>query len=223
MQSILKIALPVLLAGTITTACQTVQTTHGGAVGVQRSQLMMVSAQEVEQASSQQYQQMVAEARRKNALDRDPATVQRVRRIVSRLTAQTGAFRPDAPSWAWEVHVFSSNELNAWCMAGGKMAIYTGLIQRLALSDDEIAAVMGHEIAHALREHETEAVRMGVELAARAGYDPRAAVTLWNKMAGQSAGAPPQWLSTHPSHATRQKDLAEYAARVMPLYQGARR
>ena len=128
MQSILKIALPVLLAGTITTACQTVQTTHGGAVGVQRSHLMLVSAQEVEQASSQQYQQMVAEARRKNALDRDPATVQRVRRIVSRLTAQTGAFRPDAPSWAWEVHVFSSNELHAWCMAGGKMAIYTGLI-----------------------------------------------------------------------------------------------
>jgi len=190
---------------------------------------------------------------------------------VSRLTAQTGAFRPDAPSWAWEVHVFSSNELNAWCMAGGKMAIYTGLIERLALTDDEIAAVMGHEIAHALREHarervsksmatglgisvagallgvgqlgqdlmsqvakvsfelpnsrehETEADRMGVELAARAGYDPRAAVTLWNKMAGQSAGAPPQWLSTHPSHATRQKDLAEYAARVMPLYQGVRR
>ncbi len=101
MQSILKIALPVLLAGTITTACQTVQTTHGGAVGVQRSQLMMVSAQEVEQASNRQYQQMVTEARRKNALDRDPATVQRVRRIVSRLTAQTGAFRPDAPSWAW--------------------------------------------------------------------------------------------------------------------------
>ena len=73
------------------------------------------------------------------------------------------------------------------------------------------------------REHETEADRMGVELAARAGYDPRAAVTLWNKMAGQSAGAPPQWLSTHPSHATRQRDLAEYAARVIPLYEGARR
>lgn len=271
MKTVFRVAMPVLVAGALAAACQTVQTTQSGAVGVQRSQLMMVSAQEVEQASNQQYQQMLAEARRKNALDRDPATVQRMRRIVSRLSAQTGAFRPDAPSWAWEVHVFTSAELNAWCMAGGKMAIYTGLIERLALSDDEIAAVMGHEIAHALREHareqisksmatglgisvagallgvgqagqglmsqvakvtfelpnsrehETEADRMGVELAARAGYDPRAAVTLWNKMAGQSAGAPPQWLSTHPSHATRQRDLAEYAARVMPLYQASRR
>jgi predicted Zn-dependent protease len=271
MKTVFRVAMPVLVAGALAAACQTVQTTQSGAVGVQRSQLMMVSAQEVEQASNQQYQQMLAEARRKNALDRDPAAVQRMRRIVSRLSAQTGAFRPDAPSWAWEVHVFTSTELNAWCMAGGKMAIYTGLIERLALSDDEIAAVMGHEIAHALREHareqisksmatglgisvagallgvgqagqglmsqvakvtfelpnsrehETEADRMGVELAARAGYDPRAAVTLWNKMAGQSAGAPPQWLSTHPSHATRQRDLAEYAARVMPLYQASRR
>ena len=263
--------LPAVLAATITVACQTVQTTQGGAVGVQRSQLMMVSAQEIEQASSKQYQDMLAEARRKNALNRDAATVQRVRRIVSRLTSQTAVFRQDAPAWQWEVNVFSSNELNAWCMAGGKMAIYTGLIDRLKLSDDEIAAVMGHEIAHALREHarervsksmatglgisvagallgvgqvgqdlmgtvakvtfelpnsrehEMEADRMGVELAARAGYDPRAAVTLWDKMASQSAGAPPQWLSTHPSHSTRQRDLAEYAARVMPLYQAGRR
>ena len=271
MKSMCKIVMPALVAGALATGCQTVQTTQGGAVGVQRSQLMMVSAQEVEQASSKQYQDMLAEARRKNALNRDAATVQRVRRIVSRLTPQTGVFRPDAPSWAWEVNVFSADELNAWCMAGGKMAIYTGLIDRLRLTDDEIAAVMGHEIAHALREHarervskamatglgisvagallgvgqagqdlmgtvakvtfelpnsrehETEADRMGVELAARAGYDPRAAVTLWNKMASQSAGAPPQWLSTHPSHASRQRDLGEYAARVMPLYQAARR
>lgn len=263
--------LPALLAATITVACQTVQTTGGGAVGVQRSQLMMVSAQEVEQASAKQYQELLAEARRKNALNRDPATVQRVRHIVSRLTAQTRAFRQDAPSWQWEANVLSSDELNAWCMAGGKMAINTGLIERLRLTDDEIAAVMGHEIAHALREHvreqvsksmatglgisvagallgvgqvgqelmgtvakvtfelpnsrehEVEADRIGVELAARAGYDPRAAVTLWDKMATRSAGAPPQWLSTHPSHANRQRDLADYAARVMPLYQSARR
>ena len=145
MKRILKIAMPMLIAGTITAACQTVQTTQAGAVGVQRSQLMMVSAQEIEQASSQQYQEMLAEARRKNALDRDPATVQRVRRIVSRLTAQTGAFRPDAPAWAGEVHGVSSNELNAWCMAGGKMAIYTGLIERLSLTDDEIVRYVNKE------------------------------------------------------------------------------
>ena len=271
MRFMFKSVLPALLAALVSVACQTVQTTQAGAVGVQRSQLMMVSAQEVEQASSKQYDEMMAEARKNKALNRDAASVQRVRRIVSRLAQQSGVFRPDAPAWQWEVNVLSSKELNAWCMAGGKMAIYTGLLDGLKLSDDEIAAVMGHEIAHALREHarervsksmatglgisvagallgvgqagqdlmgtvakvsfelpnsrehETEADRIGVELAARAGYDPRAAVSLWNKMASQSAGAPPQWLSTHPSHAYRQRDLAAYAARVMPLYQAARR
>lgn len=165
--------------------------------------------------------------------------------------------------------MLTSKELNAWCMAGGKIAIYTGLIEQLKLTDNEIAAVMGHEIAHALREHarerisksvvtgigvsvagallgvgeagqslmgqvakvtfelpnsrlhETEADRIGVELAARAGFDPRAAVTLWDKMAGQSNGAPPEWLLTHPSHTSRQRDLNEYAQRVMPLYRQA--
>ena len=271
MSFMFKRVLPVLFAALTSVACQTVQTTQAGAVGVERSQLMMVSAQEVEQASSKQYDEMMAEARKNKALNRDPASVQRVRRIVSRLAQQSGVFRPDAPAWQWEVNVLSSKELNAWCMAGGKMAIYTGLLDGLKLSDDEIAAVMGHEIAHALREHarervsksmatglgisvagallgvgqagqdlmgtvakvsfelpnsrehETEADRIGVELAARAGYDPRAAVSLWNKMASQSAGAPPQWLSTHPSHANRQRDLAAYAERVMPLYQAARR
>lgn len=263
--------LPAVLAASVAVACQTVQTTGSGAVGVDRGQMMMVSAQEIDQASNQQYQQVLLEARRKNALNRDAALVQRVRAIAARLEPQTAAFRSDAPGWKWEVNVITSNELNAWCMAGGKIAIYTGLIERLKLTDDEIAAVMGHEIAHALREHarervskamatglgvsvagallgvgqagqdlmgtvakvtfelpnsrlhETEADRIGVELAARAVYDPRAAVGLWDKMATQSSGAPPQWLSTHPSHASRQQDLANYAARVMPLYEQARR
>lgn len=270
MRRIGKALVPGALALTLAVACQTVQTTHGGAVGIERSQMMMVSSQEVEQASSKQYQEVLAEARKKNALNRDAAQVQRVRRIADRLIPQTTVFRPDAASWKWEVNVLSSDELNAWCMAGGKIAFYSGLMDKLKLSDDEIAAVMGHEIAHALREHarerisksvatglgisvagallgvgqggqdlmgqvakvtfelpnsrlhETEADRMGVELAARAGYDPRAAVTLWNKMATQSSSAPPQWLSTHPSHADRQKDLSDYAARVMPLYEQAR-
>lgn len=265
-----RVVLPGVLALTMAVACQSVQTTGGGAVGVDRSQAMLVSAQEVEQASSQQYQEVLAEARRKNALNRNAEQVQRVRRIAARLTPATGVFRSDAPAWRWEVNVLSSDELNAWCMAGGKIAVYSGLIERLGLSDDEIAAVMGHEIAHALREHarervskamatglgisvagallgvgqagqdlmgmvakvtfelpnsrlhETEADRIGVELAARAGYDPRAAVSLWNKMAAQSNGAPPQWLSTHPSHDSRQQDLADYARRVLPLYERTR-
>ena len=261
--------LPLVLLAGLVTGCQTVQTTHGGVVGVDREQRMMVSASEMASASAQSYQKILQEARQKNALNRDPAQVERVRGVARRLIPATGVFRPDAPSWKWEVNVLSSNELNAWCMAGGKIAFYTGIIDRLQLSDDEIAAIMGHEIAHALREHarerasqamvtnigvsvlgavlgagqagtdligmaakvsfqlpnsrehETEADRMGVELAARGGYDPRAAITLWQKMAKASNGGPPQWLSTHPSNETRQGDLAQYAARVMPLYEEA--
>ena len=252
-------------------ACQTVHTTGGGAVGVQRQQMMMVSAQEVEQASAQKYREIIEQARKDGVLNRDPLQVARVRAITQRLVAHTGAFRPDAPAWNWEIHVLKSDDLNAWCMAGGKMAIYSGLIDRLQLTDDEIAAVLGHEIAHALREHarervsrsmatgmgvslasavlgvggagqdimsavarvafelphsrlhETEADRIGVELAARAGFDPRAAVSLWDKMATRSSAAPPEWLSTHPAHANRQRELAEAAQRVMPLYLAAQR
>jgi predicted Zn-dependent protease len=204
-------------------------------------------------------------------LDRDPAEVQRVRTIANRLIVQTGAFRKDAPGWKWEVHVITSDQLNAWCMPGGKMAVYTALIQKLKLTDDELAAIMGHEIAHALREHgrervsqqlaaslavgvasaalglgqggsqladlvaqvtftlpnsrlhEQEADRIGVELAARAGYDPRAAVSVWQKMTRADGGSPPQFLSTHPSPENRIKDLEVYAQKVMPLYEAAAR
>lgn len=264
---LLLVALLALLLG----ACQTVQTTGAGAVGVQRQQMMMVSAQEVEQASALQYREVIEAARKAGKLDRDARQVARVRTIMNRLVPHTGAFRADAPRWAWEIHVLQSDDLNAWCMAGGKMAIYSGLIERLQLTDDEIAAVLGHEIAHALREHarervsramatglgisvagavlgvgevgqdlmsavarvtfelphsrlhETEADRIGVELAARAGYDPRAAISLWDKMSTRSTAAPPQWLSTHPGHAERKRELTAAAARVMPLYEAARR
>lgn len=251
--------------------CETVQTTGGGAVGVERGQMMMVSASQVEQASAQQYQEVLAQAREQGMLNRNQAQLNRVRSITNRLVPHTAAFRNDAPSWDWEINVIQSEDLNAWCMAGGKMAIYSGLIDQLELTDDEIAAVLGHEMAHALREHarerisrsmaaglgvsiagsvlgvgaggqdmmgqiarvtfelphsrlhETEADRMGVELAARAGFDPRAAVSLWNKMASRSAGGPPEWLSTHPAHANRQRELMQAAERVMPLYESARR
>ncbi len=253
----------------VLSACQSVQTTRGGAVGVDRSQSMMVPSKDIEQASAQQYQQVLATAKEKNALNRDAKQLARVRTVADRLIPQTTVFRPDAAQWQWEVNVLESEQLNAWCMAGGKIAFYSGLIEQLDLTDAEIAAIMGHEIAHALREHarervsrsmatgmvvggvsailgvgqvgsdlmgqlakvtfelpnsrlhETEADRIGVELAARGGYDPYAAVGLWKKMAAASKGSPPQFLSTHPSHDTRQKDLARYAERVMPLYRAA--
>jgi predicted Zn-dependent protease len=251
------------------TGCQTVQTTRGGVVGVERTQRMAVSAQQVDSAARQQYAQILAEADKKGLLNRDARQTERVRAIAQRLIPHTAVFRDDAPRWQWEVNVIASDQVNAWCMPGGKIAVYTGLIEKLRISDDELAAVIGHEIAHALREHarermsrqmatgigvaafeiltgvrlgdlgqmlaqsmfvlpnsrenEQEADRIGVELAARAGYDPRAAVALWNKMAGQGGGQPPQWLSTHPSHETRIRDLQEYSQRVLPLYEQAKK
>jgi len=254
--------------------CQSVQTTSAGAVGIDRKQNMssMVSEADLRKGSEQAYTQLIGQARQKGMLNADAQMTQRVRGIAQRMIPVTGAFRTDAPSWKWEVNVLQSDELNAWCMPGGKIAFYSGIITKLQLTDDEIAAIMGHEIAHALREHareraseqqaagiviglgaallgagqlgaelgqgaykvavgmpnsrahETEADRIGVELAARAGYDPRAAVSLWQKMAKASGGGgPPQWLSTHPSAASRQQDLGTYAARVMPLYEQAKK
>jgi predicted Zn-dependent protease len=259
-----------VLAVGLAAACQSVETTQPGTVGVDRTQRMMVSAEEMQAGATQAYAQMMSEAQKKGLLDRDAAQVQRVRNITQRLVSQTKAFRPDAAKWPWEVHVISVPEVNAWCMPAGKMAIYTGLIEKLNATDDEIAAVMGHEISHALREHsrerasremgtqmavgiagalfgigdlgqglgnlvadvtlnrpnsrtqEVEADRIGVELAARAGYDPRAAITLWEKMQKLGGGQPPQFLSTHPSHESRISDLREYSERVLPLYQAAK-
>jgi predicted Zn-dependent protease len=258
-----------LLAGLA--SCQTVQTTQPGAVGVERKQAMLLSSSQVNNSASMAYQQEMKKAAGKNSLNRDAAQVARVRTIAQRLIPATSVFRPDAPKWAWEVNVITSADVNAWCMPGGKMAVYSGLIEKLKVTDDELAAVMGHEIAHALREHgrerasqaagqslilgaagaalglgqgsvqlaqiitdvtvnlpnsrehEIEADRIGVELSARAGYDPRAAVTLWQKMGQAGGSAPPQFLSTHPSPENRQKDLTDYAARVMPLYESARK
>jgi predicted Zn-dependent protease len=260
-----------MLAVLALASCQTVQTTQPGAVGVEREQSMLLSSAQVDKSAALAYQQEMKKAAAKKALNRDAAQVARVRVIALRLIPGTAAFRPDAPKWAWETNVITSNDVNAWCMPGGKMAVYTGLIEKLKVTDDELAAVMGHEIAHALREHgrerasqaaaqsmvlsvggallglgdnsvqlaqvitdvtinlpnsrehEIEADRIGVELAARAGYDPHAAVTLWQKMGQAGGSAPPQFLSTHPSPQNRQKDLEEYAARVMPLYESARK
>ncbi|HET7160909.1 MAG TPA: M48 family metallopeptidase [Burkholderiales bacterium] len=265
-------ALIAALIGALSIAgCQTVQTTERGTVGVERTQHMAYSSAEVNGAATKAYQQMMQQASAKGMLNRNPNQVSRVRAVASRLIPATGAFRNDAPGWRWEVNVISSGEVNAWCMPGGKIAVYTGLIDKLAISDAELAAVMGHEIAHALREHgrerasqqatqgilvgivgallglgdlgsglanivanvtiglpnsrefEREADRIGVELAARAGYDPRAAITLWQKMSQVGGSAPPQFLSTHPSAESRIQDLQGYANQVMPIYQSTQR
>lgn len=252
-------------------ACASVQTTQGGVVGVERKQMMVVSSAQIEQASQQAYAKTMGEARSQGALNSNASQVDRVRGIANRLIEHTTAFRPDARAWQWEVNVISSPEVNAWVMPGGKMAIYTGLIDKLQLSDAELAAVIGHEMAHALREHareraseqamaglgisvvaaaagigdagqkgmeyayqgllglpnsrrhETEADRIGVEIAARAGFNPQAAVSLWTKMGQQGGASPPKFLSTHPPREDRLRDLADYAQRVMPLYEQARK
>ena len=249
--------------------CQTVSTTAPGAIGVERRQTMLVSEAEVEQSAVQAYAEELGKAKEKGQLNSDARQLQRVRGIADRLIAQVGVFRADAKSWQWSVNVQTSKDINAYCMPGGKIMVYTGLIEKLSLSDAELAAVIGHEIAHALREHsreavsrayaqqvglgalgalaglstdavslagavtnvtftlprsrlqETEADRIGLELMARAGYDPRAALSLWRKMGQSADSGTPAFMSTHPSDAARLSDLEALLPRVEPLYQQA--
>ena len=254
----------------LATACQTVQTTQPGAVGVDRKQVMMVSSQKVDEGAKVAYDQELNKARAAGALNKDKQVYDRVQQISRRLIPQTSSFRPDATTWNWEVNVQTSDDVNAYCMPGGKIMVYTGLIEHIQTTDAELAAVIGHEIAHALREHsrerlsrayaeqlvlagvavatgaqestmqmasqvsavtftlphsreqEAEADRIGLELMARAGYDPNAAITLWQKMSKAGGGGPPEFLSTHPSGESRIRDLEKNVPRVLPLYQAAK-
>src|SRR5690606_12124105 len=141
-------------------ACTAVQTTGSGAVGVERKQYMsgMVSEAALQQEAAQQYSSLMSKAKAQGALDQDATQTARVKKIANRLIQQVGTFRPDASSWKWEVHVLKSDDVNAWCMPGGKIAVYTGLIRQIKPTDAELAAVIGHEMAHALREHTREQV-----------------------------------------------------------------
>ncbi len=233
-----------------------------------RQQLMLVPESEVIQASEQAYAQEMAEARRKGQLDTDPRTVSWVRGIADRIIRQAVRYRPESANWRWQVNVVSNPQVNAYAMAGGKIAVYTGLLDKVAPTDDQLAQVLAHEIGHALAGHsqekmslslgtdlvlsavsaadprtrqalsaaallavqlpysrqmESEADRIGIELAARAGYDPRAAVTLWQKMSREEGGGVPEFLSTHPSDAARIDALSRLVPQMMPLYEAARR
>ena len=140
--------------------------------------MMLVSSAEVNRSAEKAYAQTIQEARAKNRLNRDPGQVQRVRSIAGRLIPQTAVFRNDAPGWRWETNVISSDDLNAWCMPGGKMAVYTGLIP-VAQNADAVAVVMGHEIAHALLRHgaqrmsQQKLTQIGQMAGAMSGMDPQ--------------------------------------------------
>jgi predicted Zn-dependent protease len=243
-----------------------------------REQYLVVSESQAVSQSAAAYSQMMADLNKKKKIETGTPRVQKVKEITDKLVKEAVRVRPDAASWAWEVQVIDDPKtVNAFCMAGGKMAIYTGMWDQLKASDDEIAQVMGHEIAHALADHtrermsiamttavattaaavivgtrdnsgagaglaltgaqlaavlaiqlpnsrqgESEADQIGIELAARAGYDPKAAVTLWQKMGNVGGGKSPEFLSTHPSPENRAARLAELGTQVQPLYEAAR-
>lgn len=236
-----------------------------------RSQLMLVSSEQAISASREAYVQTLLPLQKEGKIDSNPATSRRVRDITGRIIAQAVILFPASRDWEWSVKVIDDPEtVNAWCMAGGKMAVYTGLLEKVQPTDDELAQVMGHEISHALANHtaekmsvalatqmgmmgvamaagdseyagvalsgsalaaavaitlpnsrsaESEADIMGIELAARAGYNPLAAATLWEKMAKVGGSSPPQFLSTHPSPDNRQENLRTLAEKMMPYYQ----
>jgi len=257
---------PFLLALTLgVAACQTAPVTG-------RKQLMLVPESQAIQASTQAYAEVLAPIKKQGKLNNDPAMKARVDKITARLVAQAIKYRPETQSWDWQVAVIDDPKtLNAWCMAGGRMAIYSGIITQLSLSDDEIAQVMGHEIAHALAKHtaermstamaseaalqvgamllgsdsvtsqmtlkaaaaattvgvqlpnsrqqESEADRIGIELAAKAGYDPHAAPRLWEKMLQATGGkGQSDFLSTHPQSEKREAALAALIPQMMPYF-----
>ena len=244
-------------------------------VDVQRSRLLLVPASTVERSAAGQYSQMMRQASQQNALNVDRRQVERLRNIARALIPHATRFHPNATQWRWEVNLISSRSVNAFCMPGGKIAFFTGILDTLKLDDNEVAAIMGHEIAHALlehgrarmsenivkqvgiaaiasyfnlgpnstqalgqaatlavslpyaRKHETDADLVGIELAARAGYDPRAAIDVWQKMArlagASGRGQPPEFVSTHPSHGSRIRDIEANLGKVLPLYAAARK
>lgn len=239
-------------------------------VGPPSSVRSLVPADELEQAASRQYGELMQEAKAKGALvPEGNAQLRRLRAIASRLIADAPRWNERARGWRWEVNLIDGKSINAFCMPGGKIAVFTGLLDKLKLTEDETAMVVGHEVAHALREHareriaksqgtgallslgaqlfglgqlgdvaanigtqlltlkfsrddEIEADLVGLEMGARGGFDPRAAVTLWEKMGrASSSGGGPAFLSTHPTGPDRLRRLQDNIPRVEGLYRQA--
>ena len=229
-------------------ACAT--TTKDSVSGVNRSQFMLLPSGTVDKMSAQAYAQSLGEAQKKNTLNADPAMVARVRGIANRLIAQVGVFRPDAAQWKWEVNVEKNDQLNAYCMPGGKIMVLSGLVEKIKATDDELGAVIGHEIAHALREHGRERMSQayvqqfglqalasfvtgsaGGAITQAAGMGSQLFFAMPNgreqereadKMGAQSKNAPPEFFSTHPASANRIADLKALAPKVRPLYEAAK-
>jgi Zn-dependent protease with chaperone function len=243
------------------------QTADG--VQVRKPRLLLVPESMVNQSAAQEYTQLKQQAAARRVLNSNEPQVRRVRAIAARLIPYGARFNPKAGAWAWEVNVIDAPMVNAFCMPGGKIMVFTGIIDKLNLSDAELAAIIGHEVAHALLEHgrarmseavlknaginlasayfglsnvgtaalaqaaqlavtlpysrghETDADLVGIELAARAGFDPRAAVNVWKKMSTIASSQPSQMLSTHPANATRIRDLEAALPKVLPLYDSA--
>ena len=242
-------------------------------VGSASSLRKLVPAETLENSAAQQYQQMLQQAKAQRALA--PAghpQLQRLHAIAKRLIPHAAPWNDRARQGRWEVNLIGSSQVNAFCMPGGKIAFYTGILDQLKLTDDEAAMIMGHEMAHALREHareriaktqgtnlalrlgsqllglgdlgnvaaslggqlltlqfsrsdESDADLVGLELAARGGYQPSAAVSLWQKMGNATGGKQGglAFLSTHPSGPARIRELEQNVPRVQGLYEAARR
>jgi Zn-dependent protease with chaperone function len=232
-------------------------------------------AAQFDQQSKLQYDQMLKQAHDKDAVatESNPQLV-RLRAIAKRMIPYTARWNPEAAKWKWEVNLLNSPTVNAFCMPGGRIAFYNGILTKLNLTDDEVAAVMGHEIAHALREHareqagkntvtqvgtrilgalgsayfgvdprlgdaaagvasqgfaltysrgdESEADLVGLDLAARAGYDPRAGVALWQKMGAVNKSQPISFLSTHPTGKDRIANMNKNMPLVLPVFARAK-
>lgn len=239
-------------------------TTSAGATGVERSQLMLVSTKTMNEQAAISFAKMNAAAQKKKILNTDRQLNERINKIAFSLIGYAGIFREDAYDWEWEISIYDNDQINAFCAPGGKIGIFTGIIRKLKLNDHEIAAVIGHEIAHALREHsrekfsqqmvstlattafgaaigvspqllesgtsllvhlpnsramEVEADIIGLELMARAGYDPRQAASLWKKMAAYSGDTKSNvLLSTHPDAKARILQIEENVPKVLHYY-----